>query len=108
VGGGSTWFKLGDVPLCVRFSRLFKLGENPLCSMAEMQLLGWEEGGETWKWRRRLFVWEDDLLRNCCFLLHNIVLQDGVLEHWKWLLDPIKGFSVTDVYHLFTTSYQIK
>jgi len=56
---------------------------------------------------KKVFVWEDDLLRNCCLLLYNIVLHDGVLDHWKWLLDPIKGFSVTDVYHLFTTSDQI-
>jgi len=33
---------------------------------------------------------------NCCFLFHNVVLQDGVNDCWKWLLDPIKGFSVSD------------
>jgi hypothetical protein len=83
---------------------LFDLAENPLCSVAERQHLGWVEEGEALKWRRKLFAWEGDLLRNCCFLLHNIVLHDGVLDCWKWLLDPIKGFSVSDVYHMFTTS----
>jgi hypothetical protein len=58
--------------------------------------------GEAWKWRRQLFAWDEDLLRNCCFLLHNIVLQDHVLDRWKRLLGPIKGFSISDVYHMFT------
>lgn len=65
-----------------------------------------DEGVKAWKWRRWLFAWEEDLLRNCCFVLHNIVVQDGVLDRWKWLLDPIKDYSVSDVYHMFTTSDQ--
>ena len=39
------------------------------------------------------------------FLAHNVVLQNGVLVRWKWLLDLTKGFSGNDVYHLFTASY---
>jgi len=97
---------IGEVPLCDRFSRLYVLAENPSCSVAEMHHLGWDEGGEVWKWRRRLFAWEKDLLRNCCFTLYNIVLQDGVHDRWKWSLKPINGFSVSNVYHMFTVPVQ--
>jgi len=65
---------------------------NPLCSVAEIHRLGWDERGETWKWQSRFFLWEEGLLRNCCFLLHNTVLQNDTHDHWIWLLDPIKGF----------------
>jgi len=35
---------------------------------------------------------EEDLLRNCCFLLHDIVLYENVFDRWKWLPNPIKGY----------------
>jgi hypothetical protein len=72
--------------LCDRFNRLYVLAENTSCSVAEMHHLGWDEGGDAWKWRRRLFAWEEDLLGNCCFLFHNVVSHDGVNDRWKWLL----------------------
>ena len=39
----------------VRFSRLFDLSVFKGESVYEMSQLGWEEGGEAWRWRRRLF-----------------------------------------------------
>jgi len=42
------------------------------------------------------------LHRDCCFLLHNIVLHKHVVDKWQWLLDPIKGYSVIGVYQLLT------
>lgn len=27
-------------------------------------------------------------------------MQDGVHDRWKWLLDPINGFSISDVNHI--------
>ncbi|KEH29819.1 hypothetical protein MTR_4g052370 [Medicago truncatula] len=43
--GRSTFFRMdnwiGEVPLCVRFSRLFDLAKNQTCSVAEMQQFGW-------------------------------------------------------------------
>ena len=92
--------------MCDRFSRLYVLAENTSCSVAEMQHLGGDARGEACKCRRRLFAWEEDLLRNCCFLFHNVVSHDGVNDRWKWLFDPIKGFSISHVYNLFTTTKQ--
>lgn len=35
-------------------------------------------------------------------LLHNIVLQDHVHDKWKWLLDPIHGYSMRGAYQFLT------
>lgn len=61
VGDGSNtlfWYDrwLGDVPLCRRFDRLFGLALNKQITVAEMVSLGWEVGGDVWRWRRRLWV----------------------------------------------------
>jgi len=42
--------------LCDRVSRLFDLYDNRLVIVADMCHIGWGEGGEAWKWRRRLFA----------------------------------------------------
>jgi len=44
-------------------------------------------------------------LGNIVFLLYYTVLQDNTHDSWIWLLDPIKDFSVNDIYLLFTSSY---
>jgi len=40
-----------------------------------MFVLGWEEGGEVWQWRRRLWDWEEELVGECRALLANVTLQ---------------------------------
>ena len=40
----------------------------------------------------------------CSALLHNIVLQDNIHDRWKWLLDPVHGYSVCGTYHFLTAS----
>jgi len=44
-----------------RYIRLFELVDNKMMSVAEVNLLGWGRG-ETWKWRRRLLAWEEELM----------------------------------------------
>jgi len=41
-------------------------------------------------------------VRECSILLDNTVLQDNVLDAWRWLLDPIHGYSVKGAYHFLT------
>jgi len=64
---------VGGVPLGVRFSRIFELAENGRVSVAEMSQLGREEGGEAWRWRRRLFAWEEENVWECISLLSNFI-----------------------------------
>jgi len=53
---------------------LFELAENEL-DVAYMHFMGWEVNGDAWKWRRRLFVWEEELVRECVDRLTHVVLQ---------------------------------
>jgi len=87
------WF--GGALLGVRFSRMFELAENRWALVAEMSQLEWKEGGDAWRWRRRLFAWEEENVREGISLLRNIVLPINVLNKWRSQLDPIKGYSVS-------------
>jgi hypothetical protein len=43
-------------------------------------------------------------VRECSLLLHNTVLQANVTDKWRWLLDPIHGYTVRDSYHFITNA----
>ena len=107
-GGGSTYFWLdnwvGGVPLSVRFPCLFALAENKEVTVREMSRRGWMDGGDAWTWRRRLLAWEEELVMECSGLWSPIVLQDYVLDRWRWILDPINGYSVKGTYEFLTLS----
>jgi len=60
--------------------------------------------GGAWEWRRRLFAWEEESVRECSLLLHNFFLQDTVHDTWRRVLDPISGYTVRGVYRYFTTT----
>jgi len=61
-----------------------------------------EDGGEEWNWRRRLWVWEEELVEECRTLLTNVVLQQNVSDRWQWELDKDEGYKVRDAYHALT------
>ena len=70
LGDGSNtyfWFDrwVGDVPFCTRFARLFDLTMNKLSTVVDMCALGWEDGGDAWSWRRRLWAWEEEMVEEC-------------------------------------------
>jgi len=103
VGGGGTIFfwsdnLVGGVPLRVQFPRLFDLAVDKWVTVQQMECRGWTDGGGAWEWRRRLLAWEEETLSECAFLLHNVVLQDHILDRWRWMLDPINGYSVKGTY----------
>jgi len=98
----SDWW-LGEVPFCQRFRRLFDLAENKLHSVATMFSLGWGEDENTWQWRRRLWVWEEELLAECRMLLSNVILQVDVSDRWQWLSDVVRGYLVRSAYHFLTS-----
>lgn len=66
---------VANIPLRDRFHRLFDLSANQLSTVADMFDLGWGEGGEAWKWMRRLWAWEEELVRECIALLLTVSLQ---------------------------------
>ena len=72
-----------------------------------MYALGCVEEGEAWKWRRRLFAWEEEKVRECCDILTNIVLQPNHSDMWIWHLHASSNYNVTSAYnHLLTPTCQ--
>ncbi|GAU47968.1 hypothetical protein TSUD_280270 [Trifolium subterraneum] len=59
--------------------------------------------GEAWQWRRQLWVWEEEMLRECQSLLLNLTLQARSSDRWQWQLDPDEGYTVQGAYQLLTS-----
>ena len=89
------------------FSRLFHLAVNKMATVAEMFSLGWGEGGEVWKWQRRLLAWEEDQVRECCVILTNVVLQPNTRDRWLWHLHSSHKYNVTSVYNYLLSSVNL-
>jgi hypothetical protein len=64
----------------------------------------WEVGGGAWVWRRRLLAWEEETVTECATLLSDIVLQVDVIDKWRWVPDPINGYTVRGTYQYLTSS----
>lgn len=94
---------LGAVPFRVRFRRLFDLAIDKSCTVAHMFSSGWDVGGVGWRWSRRLWVWEEEMLGECTILLRNVSLQIGVRDTWRWLLDHSTGYTISSAYQLLTS-----
>jgi len=86
-----------------RFSRLFYRSTSKMETLSDIFLLGWEEGCSAWRRRRRLFVWEEELVRECCVLLSSIFLQDNMNDKWIWHLHVSLKYNVTSVYNILTS-----
>jgi len=48
-------------------------------------------------------AWEEDSVRECASLLNNVVLEENTQDQWRWLLDPIHGYTVSGTYRFLTT-----
>ncbi|KAK2430592.1 hypothetical protein QL285_028912 [Trifolium repens] len=56
-----------------------------------------------WEWRRHLWAWEEELLRECQALLLPVILQVASPDRWQWRPDPAAGYSVHDAYQILTS-----
>ncbi|GAU48338.1 hypothetical protein TSUD_267630 [Trifolium subterraneum] len=95
---------LEECPLQRSFCRLYELAENTSISVADMFEAGWGIGGEEWKWRRRLFAWEEELVLGCIGKLANIFLQVDEVDRWVWKLHSSQSYSVKSVYSYLSAS----
>jgi len=91
---------VGDVSFRVRFPRLFDLSMFKEASVVEMCQLGWGEGGQVRRWRRSLFVWEEELVGELKLLLHSEALQVDKEDMWLWKLETSHVYSVCSAYKL--------
>jgi hypothetical protein len=85
-------------PLKTLFSRLFYLCLDKDMSVADIYMLGWGFHGNAWRWRMRLFAWEEELQGECCGVLTNVLLQVDTRDEWEWLPDTDAGYSVSGAY----------
>jgi len=46
-------------------------------------------------------------VRECSLLLHNFVLQENVNDYWRWLIDPVHGYSVREAYRYITSNGEL-
>ena len=58
--------------------------------------------GEAWRWRRRLFALEEEMLGEYILVLHNVSLQVDKDDRWLWTLETSQSFSVRSVYKFLT------
>ncbi|GAU18573.1 hypothetical protein TSUD_325650 [Trifolium subterraneum] len=65
--------------------------------------LGWRLGGEAWVCRRQLWVWEEEMVRECQTLLSNFSLQVQSSDSWQWQPDLVTCYSVRGAYQLLTS-----
>jgi hypothetical protein len=47
----------------------------------------WGVEGDAWRWRRRLFAWEEESVEELTLLLQNVSLQVHLEDIWKWKED---------------------
>ena len=52
---------------------MFALSENKFITVADLFSRGFEQGGEAWQWRRRLWAWEEEELEECRTLLLDVL-----------------------------------
>jgi len=73
-----------------------------------MSQLGWGEGEEAWRWRRRLFAWEEELVGVFILLLADVTLQVNNEDKWFWTLESSHSFTVRSLYHYLTIQPQVE
>jgi hypothetical protein len=60
------------------------------------------EEGAAWSWRRRLFVWEEELLGELRLLLESVSLQVDRVDRRLWRFETSSVYSVRSAYYFLT------
>jgi hypothetical protein len=88
---------VGTGTLQERFPRLFSLSTQKECSVADLRVL--ENGRTSWQfvWRRRLFVWEENLVTDLKEVVNSVVLTEES-DRWGWSYNDGGEFTVKSTY----------
>lgn len=78
-------------------------GESIFC----MHGLGWGIEGGAWRWRRRLFAWEEELLGELRLLLQNVSLQIDRDDRRMWRLETSSIYTVRSAYNFLNANVTV-
>jgi hypothetical protein len=90
-----------NLPLCTRFPRLFSVSQQQEASVASLKN---QSGGWNFVWRRRLFVWETELLDELTILLDTVVLSTTA-DSWGWRPEEGGEFTVKSTYNTVVSNF---
>jgi hypothetical protein len=92
---------IGHISLKEAFPRLFLISTQKEASVADLWNL--TVGEDRWRlnWRRRLFVWEQNLLHELLEVIDSALLTDAP-DRWGWRPDNGDGFTVNSTYKLLS------
>lgn len=87
----------GEMTFSCKYPRLFDISNKKEAMVGEMGVVSGSSFDWNFIWRRKLFVCEEDLLRNLLLDFHGFVRTQGV-DDWKWKLEDDSSFSVRSTY----------
>jgi hypothetical protein len=90
-------FWLGFVRLQIVLPRLYSIAIQKDCTVADMRIAVDGEFIWNFEWRRRLFVWEENLVDQLKEALALVVLSDD-RDSWVWVPNNSGAFSVKYTY----------
>jgi hypothetical protein len=90
---------LGDLPLADKFPRLFSLSSQRDAVISDVAEVNGDRIEWSFMWRRRLFIWEEELVTLLKNSLCDVLLTTDV-DRWWWKHDPDGDFSVNSTYTL--------
>jgi hypothetical protein len=88
------------LPLKIRFPRLFSISTQKEVSVVEVYPLDYAAGWR-FSWRRRLFVWEEEVLDNLLVVINLIILREGE-DSWGWSSEKGENFTVKSTFLLIS------
>jgi hypothetical protein len=90
---------IGDAPLKNLFPRLFAISNQKEASVADIWNSGEEHERWNLQWRRRFFVWEENLLEDLLLVINAAQISDRG-DSWSWQPTNDALFTVKSAYHI--------
>jgi hypothetical protein len=91
---------VGNFSLKDRFPRLFSISTQKEAMVTDLY---YNDNNEHWTflWRRRFFIWEEELLDQLCALINPITLSDAG-DRWGWIPEKGEDFTVSSTFSLIS------
>lgn len=89
---------INNSPLCSSFERLCLISNNKHSTVAEMRVFSNGVVQWNWNWRRRIFVWENNMLLTLQSFLSNAQIEEHTEDSWCWSLERSGKYSVSSAY----------